>query len=183
MSDQQDIVARLRAYTQNDRPVLSSDLKNAADYIEQLRHELDTALEHRNAARADADDVRKDRRHLATAVAEALDLKTVDLNVFVSDRDIAVAAIKRLRAERDCLRAKTAGVAAEGHRPGTFIPPTTTERFDEIERRIALLESSMRITMHRFDSAAAEMDKVHSHNPVSTSVAGRLRKALRSDDV
>src|SRR5688572_6481525 len=99
MKDQPDIVARLRAYTRHDRPVLSSDLKEAADYIEQLRHELVVAIAKRN--------------NRAEALTEALDnlvrftddiamAAGVRLNPAVSRREI-VKAVSELRRDRDAL--------------------------------------------------------------------------------
>lgn len=65
MSDSKDIVARLRAYTQHDRPVLSSDLKTAADEIAQLRAQLISRTE---AATTAVDDLERFTDSIAKAV-------------------------------------------------------------------------------------------------------------------
>ncbi len=177
MSDPQDIVARLRAYTQHDRPVLSSDLKNAADYVEQLRRELIAANAHRDIHR---DDLAAARRRADRAAEENAHLNNT-LELFVQGIQSA-AGIGDLRCERDaartnCKTSLESLVAAEDHRQETPIP-TTVERFDEIERRMAELESRVRKTERRLANVATTMSDAYDHNPTAKSIAARLNDAL-----
>jgi len=177
MKDQPDIVARLRAYTQHDRPVLSSDLKEAADCIGQLRHELVAAITQRN--------------NRAEALMDALD----NLDRFTDDSAMAagarlnpgtgrreiVKAVSALRRDRDALlpqdlQVDDVTVATTGHIPGALIPPTTTERLDEIDRRIAELESRVRLTERRLEVAALSLRSAVT--PTPGSIIGRLVDVL-----
>ncbi len=316
MTDRPDIVARLRAYTRDNRPVLASDLKEAADEIERLRrdpalsrsesllgalvHDLADALGHtepinrhdtadlhtivglvwsmrreRDTAQADANDVRTDRRDLASRVCEAVGATTIDPAVFVTDRDILIERLRAMRAEIGGLRkfnheqsakprrrfsggefvpfnfnnavrvnltpegvkllevagervpepepdgarllqmhtfihalghkitwgmeryvalrcevevdrrdeaAPSAPVAAEGHRPG-FVPPTADQRLDDIDRRIAMLESSVRRTDRRLDAAHEAMyDASKVNDPSAKLIARSLSRTLARDN-
>lgn len=139
MTEKPDIVARLRAYTRHDRPVLSSDLKEAADYIEQLKTELTTAIDQRNAARC--------RTH-GGGVGTLVD--------------------------------PPASVASP-HRPGESQPAGgLAERLNDLDRRLAELESSVRLTNHRLDMAAGIIDRGRRERTVPDVLLSRLGEALEA---
>jgi len=173
MKEQPDIVARLRAYTQHNRPVLASDLKEAADAIDALRRDAESSR------RAFGDSLLVGLVH---RLCDALG-RPPPPNAF--DRDGLrglVDEVAALRRERDGL---IPGDLPEEDEDDAVRPRamTTAERLDEADRRIALLESSVRLTEHRLRAAASTMDDAYAHNPTPASIAGRLRVALRSEDV
>lgn len=177
MKEQPDIAARLRACTQHNRPVLASDLKEAADAIDALRRDAESSR------RAFGDSLLVGLVHrLVHRLCDALG-RPPPPNAF--DRDGLrglVDEVAALRRERDDL---IPGDLPEEDEDDAVRPRamTTAERLDEADRRIALLESSVRLTEHRLCAAASTMDDAYAHNPTPASIAGRLRVALRSEDV
>lgn len=125
MKDQPNIVARLRAYTQHNRPVLASDLKEAADELVHLRKTLESFVRGVQSA---------------AGIEESPD----DLSMEGLGR-----IVDRVGDLRDATRNETESTAVVATLP--------TERFDEIERRLALLESSLRITRRRLVMAGEAM--------------------------
>ena len=140
MTDRPDIVTRLREYTRHNKPVLASDLKEAADEIEHLRKTFDSFVRGISLAAGlepSHDDVSMEGLGRIT-------LRVTDI------RD----GLDHARAEWTRLAAETS--AAEGHRPG-FVPPPAPS-WDDVDWRIAELESRMRRTEQRLQMAANVID-------------------------
>lgn len=156
MKDKPDIVARLRAYTQHNRPVLASDLKEAADELQTRQHLVD------QFARL--------LRHLFEGVHEAVGSTTVPpINTQTAVE--LVGMVRALRHDRDALTPADMPEAVE-------VPPAVTprtERLDEFERRLALLESSVRTTMRRFSLAADAINAPGSEWAKLTRLSDALR--------
>lgn len=163
MTDRPDIVVRLREYTRHNKPVLASDLKEAADELEHLRKTFESFVRGISLAAGlepSHDDVSMEG--LGRITHRVMDIR--------DGRDHARAEWTRLDAD-----ARAAG----GHRPG-FVPPTTDQRFDDIDRRLALVESSVRRNTHRLDAAR---DALSGHAmPHTYKLASDLFNALESDD-
>lgn len=170
MTAQPDIVARLREYTRHNKPVLASDLKEAADDLEHLRKTFESFV--RGVSLAAGLEPSEDDVSM-----EGLGRITHRVMSIRDGRDHARAEWTRLDAESR---------ATEGHRPGALVPPATTERFDEIDRRLALLESRVRLTERRLAVTAAVMDEAGDRYAIRCSfaagVATMIHKSLTTDE-
>lgn len=76
-------------------------------------------------------------------------------------------------------------VAAEGHKPGSnWPPPPTAERLNFIDKRIAELESRVRVTQHRLAAAAQMCADIDRDPRVHTTVQAcfsHVGKAMESE--
>lgn len=178
MTDLHDIVTRLREYTRHNLPVLASDLKEAADEIANLRSLLATepaslvSFARRVSEQAGHSfDENESCSVVYAAVGEvrrerdALHGRLCDIADATSYRGVPLAGpglvehVRKVVRDRDALLPQdllvdeppSPAVAAEGHRPGFIIPPAPS--WDEVDRRIAELESRVRLTERRLRSS------------------------------
>jgi hypothetical protein len=112
----------------------------------------------------------------AKLLAFARDVSAAAGHTFDPHQDLArvVDAIRKVARDRDALLPQdlpdTPQFVAEGHRPG-FIHPTAPT-WDEVDRRIAELESRVRLTERRLEVAALSL---HSAlDPTPKSICSRL---------
>lgn len=213
MTDRLDIVARLREYTRHNKPVLASDLKEAADHIEELRRKVDYLLA---VERGAGDSAQAQVISLARRVSEQAG------HAFDPHEDIARVwlAVGEVRRERDALHGLLCdivdatsfrGVPLAGpdlvehvrrvvrdrdallpqDLPDEGRPPVMTEpgrlrdmphrvAFDEVDRRMAALESRVRRTEQRLQLVVKIIDDGR-HVPTSPSVIlSRIGDALEA---
>jgi hypothetical protein len=165
MTDKTDIVARLRAYTQDNSPVLSSDLKEAADEIQVLRS---TAVQN-------GDTYHKLLCHLFYSVSASLERPAPPLNS--GTVGALIGAVKEMRDE--VVEWRSQAITSPPRRPGESQPTGGfAERMNELDARIARLESSVRLTERRLMLAAASMYDSVRKDPTPRSVANRIHDAL-----
>ena len=222
MTDRTDIVARLREYTRHNKPVLSTDLKEAADHIEDMRRKVEYLLVVERGANESAQaqalslarrvseqaghqfDPHENISHVWTAVGDvrrerdALHRRLCDIADATAYRGVPLVGpdlvehVRKVARDRDALLPKdiddnfaspfvnhdaAPAIAAEGHRPG-FVPPPALS-WDDVDRRIAELESRVRLTQRRLELAAMTLSASDGDARCTSS---RLISSLTCDD-
>jgi hypothetical protein len=193
MTDKTDIVARLRAYTRHDRPVLSSDLKEAADELEKLRRDLTAGRGYdggdfvpfnlNNAVRVRLTE--KGQAKLAQAGVSA----TRDGGWYRMQMHALMEAFGPIKwamhdyismqCEVEAERLQEPEQSDAAARPGEPHPASgLAKRMNDLDARIARLESSVRLTERRLMLAAASLYDSVRKDPTPRSVANRIHDAL-----